>query len=167
MKVSVSGGTRPYKYSWSDRSLRGVRPGNVGPGSYSVTVSDKFGAQFVSEITLVEPDPIAIEVGEVKRISGFRKNDGSAVVTASGGTGELKYQWSNGSTNSTLANVGPGIYNLRVADENNCQVQTKVEIKKEKYIPELDISKVGVGQTLRINELSFDADSTGPQSGKL
>ncbi|MBK7636141.1 MAG: OmpA family protein [Saprospiraceae bacterium] len=33
-------------------------------------------------------------------------------------------------------------------------------MKREKYIPDLEISKVTVGQKLRINELNFKADSS-------
>ncbi len=167
LKVSVSGGIKPYKYKWSSSRLRGVRPRNVGSGSYAVTVSDKYGSQYISEITLTEPEPILVELEEVTRISGFRKNDGTATVTATGGTGRLRYQWSNGSEGEILSDVGPGKYTVKVIDKNNCMTSLTAEIKKEKYIPELDISKVGVGQTLRINELSFDADSTGLNPGSF
>ncbi len=169
LKVTTSGGTKPYKYKWSSAGMRGARTSNVGPGSYAVTVSDKYGSQYISEITLTQPDPILVTLEEVTRISGFRKNDGTATVTATGGTGNLKYQWSNGGEGAVLRNVGPGKYTVRVTDENNCMTPLTAEIKKEKYIPELDISKVGVGQTLRINELSFDADSTqlNPESYEI
>ncbi|MDF1697469.1 MAG: OmpA family protein [Saprospiraceae bacterium] len=169
LKVTAGGGTKPYKYKWSSPRLRGPRPNRVGPGSYAVTVSDKFGSQYISEVTLFEPDPIEISLVETKRITGFRKKDGMAVVSAKGGTGKLTYSWSNGSTGEVLDNVGPGKYRLKVVDENNCLAQMEVEVKKEKYIPELDITKVGVGQTLRINELSFEADSTilNPESFEI
>lgn len=169
LKITVSGGTRPYNYKWSSPRLKGPRPTNVGPGSYAVTVSDKFGSQFISEITLNEPTPITVELGEITRISGFKKEDGSAEVSAEGGTGKLNYQWSNGANGEVLTDVGPGKYTVRVTDENNCMTAIEIEIKKEKYIPELDISKVGIGQTLRINELSFDADSTvlNPESFEI
>jgi len=160
LKVTTSGGTRPYKYEWSEPGKRGARITNVGPGSYAVTVSDKYNAQYISEITITEPEPLTAELVEVTRISGFRKKDGTATVSAEGGTGELKYSWSNGSTGNKLTGVGPGRYTVKVYDENDCMVSLTAEVKKERYIPELDISKVGVGQTLRINELSFDADST-------
>lgn len=160
VKVSTTGGTKPYKYKWSNNRMKGVRPNRVGPGSYAVTVSDKFGSQYISEITLFEPEPIEVKLEESKRISGFRKKDGKAVVSAKGGTGTLSYEWSNGDKGSTLKGVGPGKYRVKVIDENKCVALLDVEIQKEKYIPELDITKVGVGQTLRINELSFEADST-------
>jgi len=169
LKVTTSGGIKPYKYKWSDPNLRGARPNRVGPGSYSVTVSDKYGSQYISELTIAEPSPIEVELLEITRISGFRKKDGTATISAKGGTGKLKYQWSNGSEGEFLTGVGPGKYTVKAIDENNCLTQLTAEIKKEKYIPELDITKVGIGQTLRINELSFDADSTdlNPESFEI
>ena len=169
LKVTAAGGIKPYKYKWSNPRMKGPRPTGVGPGSYVVTVTDKFDSKYVSEITITEPTPIVVELGEVKRISGFKRKDGSAEVTASGGTGELNYRWSNGSTGPKLQKVGQGRYTVKVSDENNCVASLTVEIKKEKYIPELDISKVDIGQTLRINELSFDADSTvlNPESFEI
>lgn len=169
LKVSASGGTKPYKYKWSSSGMRGSRPGGVGPGSYAVTVSDKYGSQYISEITLEEPAPIEVTLEEVTRISGFRKKDGTATVSAKGGTGQLKYKWSNGSEGNVLKKAGPGKYTVKVTDENKCVAILTAEIKKEKYIPELDITKVGVGQTLRINELSFEADSTvlNPESFEI
>lgn len=169
LKVTTSGGTKPYKYKWSTNKLRGARPSLVGPGSYAVTVSDKYGSQYVTEITVTQPDPIEVTLEEVTRISGFRKKDGTATVSAVGGTGQLKYRWSTGMEGNVLRKVGPGKYKVSVTDENRCVETLTAEIKKEKYIPELDISKVGVGQTLRINELSFDADSTdlNPESYEI
>lgn len=169
LKVTASGGIKPYKYKWSDPRLRGARPNRVGPGTYSVTVSDKYDSQYISDITLEEPSPIEVELLEITRISGFRAKDGTATVAAKGGTGKLTYQWSNGSTGEVLTGVGPGKYTVKAIDENNCFAELTAEIKKEKYIPELDITKVGIGQTLRINELSFDADSTdlNPESFEI
>ena len=117
----------------------------------------------------MEPDPIEVTLEEVTRVSGFRKKDGTAKVSATGGTGEFRYEWSNGNEGPVLTKAGPGIYTVKVRDENNCVVSLEAEVKKEKYIPELDITKVGVGQTLRINELSFDADSTelNPESFEI
>jgi len=85
---------------------------------------------------------------------------GGAIASASGGSGQLSYRWSNNQTEPALTRAAPGKYTLRVSDENGCSATAEVTIKKEKYIPELDIAKVEIGKALRINELSFDADST-------
>ncbi len=164
LKVSVSGGTKPYKYKWSESGMKGAKPYRLGPGSYAVTVTDKFGSLFVSEVTLSNPKPITIELGETSRVTGFNKKDGTAEVVAKGGSGALNYTWSNGAKGSKLLKAAPGRYTITVEDENGCREQLAAEIKKEKYIPELDIAKVNIGQALRINELSFDADSTNLRS---
>jgi outer membrane protein OmpA-like peptidoglycan-associated protein len=165
LKVSVSGGTKPYKYKWSEPGMKGSKPYRVGPGSFAVTITDKYGSLYVSEVTLSNPKPITIELGEVTRVTGFNKKDGTAEIIAKGGTGNLSYTWSsNRSQSSKLMNAAPGRYTVTVADERGCKEQLLVEIPKERYIPELDIAKVNIGQALRINELSFDADSTNLRS---
>jgi len=169
LEVSVTGGSRPYKYEWSESQLRGMSPSALAAGSYAVTVTDKYGSQYVSEATISEPEPISVVVDETQRVTGFGKNDGFAKITAQGGEGELSYKWSDGSTKEDLMNVGPGTYSVSVSDENGCVVTAQGKILKEKYIPELEISKVGIGQTLAINELTFKADSTNldPQNYEI
>lgn len=160
IKLSVAGGTRPYKYKWSDRTLRGNNPSGVKPGTYAVTVTDKNDAEIVSNITVTQPEKIVIEVIENRRITDTGSKDGRVEIAASGGTGALTVSWSNGKTGYALENIGAGNFTATVKDENGCQAQRLFRVKKEKYIPELDISKVIVGQKLRINELNFKADST-------
>lgn len=164
LKVSVSGGAKPYKYEWSKSTMKGPTPSNIGAGSYSVTVTDRYGSLYVSEVTLSDPDAISVKLGEVKRVTGYHKKDGYAEVIAEGGSGNLSYKWSNGAQGAKLEKASPGRYTVTVSDENGCKEQIQVDVKKEKYIPELDIAKVNIGQALRINELSFDADSTNLRS---
>ncbi len=160
ISVKVSGGVKPYKYQWDNKNLSGPQPNGLKAGKYTVTVTDKFGGNFVTEITLTEPEPLHIKTDSIHRISDVGKSDGIAIVSATGGTGALNYLWSNGTKGQVLKNAKPGKYTVTVTDENGCKVSHDVIINKEKYIPELDISKVNVGQTLRINKLTFDADST-------
>ena len=164
LKVSVSGGAKPYEYKWSEKGMKGATPSGLGSGSYAVTVSDRYGSLFVAEATLNEPNAIFVKLGEVTRVTEFNKRDGTAEVSAAGGTGALTYTWSNGDTGPKLKGVAPGKYTVVVSDENGCKTPVEIEIKKEKYIPELDITKVQIGKALRINELSFDADSTNLRS---
>jgi outer membrane protein OmpA-like peptidoglycan-associated protein len=164
LKVSVAGGAKPYNYKWSAPGMKGSTPHRVEPGSYAVTVTDRYGSLYVSEVTLSNPKAITIELGEVSRVTGFNKKDGTAEIIAAGGSGNLTYTWSNGSKGAKLLKASPGKYTVTVADERSCKEQLQVEVKKEKYIPELDITKVNIGQALRINELIFDADSTNLRS---
>lgn len=47
---------------------------------------------------------------------------GSATVTASGGTGPYTYQWSNGSSGSSVSGLPPGTYTVTITD-NSCNPQ--------------------------------------------
>jgi len=160
VKLSVSGGQRPYKYRWSDRSVRGNNPTGLAPGSYAVTVSDKNGAEVVSSVEVEDLEPITIVVVENRRISGDNKRDGYIALATAGGVGKLTTSWSNGKTGNIIDKLPSDNYTATVTDENGCTAKKVVRVRKERYIPELDISKVAVGQKLRINELNFQADST-------
>lgn len=160
LKVSAFGGNKPYTYNWSVPDNTGVSLYNMAPGTYTVTVTDKYNTAVTAGITVEDPLPIVIDVTENKRVTSPVAADGSATVKASGGTGSLKYTWSNGIKGPVLQKVNSGIYVLTVQDSKGCLASLEVEIYKEKFIPELEITKISVGQTLRINELNFEADSS-------
>jgi gliding motility-associated-like protein len=49
------------------------------------------------------------------------QNTGAIVVGASGGTGNLSFNWTGGlGTNPALSNIGAGDYQVTVTDENGC-----------------------------------------------
>ncbi len=158
--VNASGGQRPYKYKWSKNSMRGKNPKRVKPGSYAVTVTDKNKMEFVASIEITEPEAIKLNIDETQRISDKRLKDGYARISAMGGTGNLKAKWSNGEIGFEAKKLSKGNHEVTVTDASGCNVVETVEIKREKFIPDLDVAKISVGQTLRINELFFDADSS-------
>ena len=60
---SVDGGTPPYTYQWS-----GNQPGNamltsLGPGQYTLTVSDGNGCSFTQTYVVTEPDLVTLDIG--------------------------------------------------------------------------------------------------------
>lgn len=160
LKVSVSGGTKPYKYEWSDRSVRGPSPKGLAGGEYTVTVTDKYNATFVASVDLQTPSPIVMDVVSVDRISGSGKADGKAQIAVSGGIAPYQIMWSHGKEGLTMTNMRYGKYEVVIKDANGCQHTDFVQVGKDKFLPELDIAKVNIGQKLRINDLYFDADSS-------
>ncbi len=158
--VNASGGTKPYKYKWSKSSMRGKNPKNLKPGSYTVTVTDKNKVEFVSSVEIIAPEALVINVLETTRISGRGKKDGSATIEITGGTQPYSILWDNDETSLTASSLKKGFHDVVITDKNNCKTRQSIEIKREPFIPELQADKITIGQTLRINELYFDADSS-------
>ncbi len=116
--VTVSGGTQPYKFIWSNGATVNTIV-NLTAGTYTVTVTDNAGCTNTGgSITITQSSQIIINTTVVNAVCGSA--NGSATATVSGGTAPYQYQWSNGSTTNTISNVSGGTYSLTVTDANNC-----------------------------------------------
>jgi outer membrane protein OmpA-like peptidoglycan-associated protein len=160
IQVTVAGGTPPYTYQWGNKDLSGDKAENLGPGTYNLTVTDFYANAAVTEVKIQRPEDIKITLKETERVSAANRNDGKAIIEISGGKPPYKVNWSNGSKGTQIARLRAGDYTVNVVDENGCKAEKTITIPKEKYLPELTISKVIVGQKLRLNELYFEADSS-------
>lgn len=120
--VSVSNGTPPYTYSWSNGSVtQDLYYLYAGP--YELTVTDASGCQGVKSIDVNEPaSALALSVSTTKASCGLA--DGSASVAVSGGTGPYSYQWSNNVTTSANNGIAAGVYSVTVTDANGCSDST-------------------------------------------
>jgi outer membrane protein OmpA-like peptidoglycan-associated protein/ligand-binding sensor domain-containing protein len=160
IKVSASGGTRPYTYQWSINGATGNTISGLSAGKYEVTVTDKLQTSTVASIQLSAPDPVTVELVSNNRVTNPEKPDGSVYVKVTGGSGNYTYLWSNGLTTQNLTSARSGKYSLNIKDKNGCMASADFNVRREKFIPDLVIDKVTVGQKLRINELNFTADSS-------
>ena len=118
LTVNISGGTSPYNISWSN-GQNGTVINNLSAGHYSAMITDfnNCNTQILDSIT--EPTEILIVINTVDATTGM--NNGSAVALVSGGTPPYTYVWSNGGYNSSIFNLGAGVYNITVTDNNQCQ----------------------------------------------
>ena len=118
---TVSGGTKPYQYSWSNGS---TLPNVYGlpAGTYTLTVVDSNNCVVSASATLAEPAELAPNA-EIKHVSCFGGNDGSIDFNVQGGMGTYTYSWSNGATTQDISNLQAGVYRLTVKDENNCSIE--------------------------------------------
>ena len=158
VKVSISGGRPPYKYIWNNGNTTDVIS-SLSAGNYKVTVTDQNNSLLTPEIALSEPKILQLEMVENIRLKNPDKPDGAIIIKLSGGNGRYQYLWSTGSTSQNVAGLSTGQYSVTVSDKNGCTTSATYLVKREKYIPDLEISKVSIGQKLRINELNFAADS--------
>ena len=161
IKLTVTGGKKPYKYAWSDPSLSGKSVYKLKAGTYTATVTDKTNTEVVTSVEITAPTPIEIVVVETQRVSSDGATDGIIEVAVAGGSGELSYTWDNGKKGMRITRLAAGQHVLTVKDQNGCSIKKSITVKKAKSFPTIDASQLTVGQTLRFYNLYFLADSSG------
>ena len=131
-EATGSGGTGAISYSWSNGQT-GATLTNAAAGTYYVTIADANGCEYLDSIEIVSPDEIIL-VAEVTSdyngsdISCLGSTDGTANVTATGGTGTLSYLWSNGDATAAVTGLGAETYTVTVTDENGCSEVASVTL---------------------------------------
>lgn len=122
--AAVNGGTAPYQYAWNTGATSSNLT-NLGPGNYSVTVTDANGCSASGSTTVIEPAAVTLQVTSTN-VSCNGVPNGTATATASGGTGGLSYLWSNGQTQPSLSGLAAGNYSVTVTDANGCSATGSV-----------------------------------------
>ncbi|MBL7891103.1 MAG: gliding motility-associated C-terminal domain-containing protein, partial [Bacteroidia bacterium] len=93
IKVSVTGGTPIYTYSWTPVSGTDSILASLTPDTYSVTIIDSSGCSVTRSAVITEPAPFAAVVTK-KNISCFGSKDGQAKIVVTGGSLPYIYSWS-------------------------------------------------------------------------
>ena len=161
LRLSVSGGQAPYKYFWERARLKGdSNPAKLKAGNYKVTVEDNLGVRAYASIVIDDPKPLQNRIVKSEDVSSQSRKDGYAIISPKGGSPPYKVLWGNGEKGLEAKKLSFGFNYVTITDANNCSIEEVVQIKKPKILPDLDIAKIKVGQTLQINNLFFQADSS-------
>ncbi len=118
--TSVSGGTAPYSYLWSNGATTSGLSG-LSAGTYTFTVTDANGCSQSSSASIGQPaSALSGSLTTSGNVSCFGGSDGSIDVTASGGTAPYSYAWNNGATTQDISGLSAGSYSLVITDDNGC-----------------------------------------------
>ncbi len=120
--LTVSGGTTPYSYIWSNGSNSEDLTG-IGAGTYTVTVSDANGCTWTGSVSLTEPPALTASTSATDA-SCFGASDGAVDLTTGGGTPPYFYSWSNTTFTEDQTNVVAGTYSVTVTDAAGCSITT-------------------------------------------
>lgn len=112
------GGTPPLTYLWAPGGATTATSSNLPAGVYSVTVTDSKGCFVVTTATITQPTSVTVTSTVTSANCG--QANGSASVTATGGTPAYTYTWSTSATGSVLSNASAGTYTIIVKDANGC-----------------------------------------------
>ncbi len=117
--VGGTGGTMPYTYEWSNGATAATN--NVASGGgYIVTITDSKGCTSSQQYFVGEPLTIMFNFyNTVSAVCGGSNNGGTSVSTI-GGTGNITYTWSDGTTGNTISGLSPGMYMVTATDINGC-----------------------------------------------
>ncbi len=124
--LTVTGGVQPYRYTWSHGDTR-EDPDRLGPGQYTVTLSDANDCTATLSSTILQTNPIEAAISMVPAAC-FGTATGGASAQITGGTPPYQYLWSNGATTAAIQQVPAGDYTLRVTDSVGCQSEFSVRI---------------------------------------
>jgi SprB repeat/Secretion system C-terminal sorting domain/HYR domain len=118
-----TGGTGSVTYLWSNAATAQTIVG-LFSSTYTVTVSDANGCTSIQSV-VVSPFNCAISMQPiVTNITCAGANNGSIVLSQTGGTAPFTYLWSNGSTSSSITNLPSGTYTASLTDANNCLISS-------------------------------------------
>jgi PKD repeat protein len=128
-------------------------------GNYAVTISDANGCTFTTELTVSQPDPLAVLTYQ-ENVICYGDDDGYMNIDSVGG-GVPPYQFTFHTDtlveNTIFTNLDGGIYTLLVQDANDCILSTEISIYEP---PQIFLSAgedkwIVLGDSVRIEGLLF------------
>jgi gliding motility-associated-like protein len=129
--VTPNGGTTPINYLWSTNQSTATIT-NLPADVYSVTATDASGCSGSASVSITEPAPLTVNIGN--DISGC---EGTPVTIDAGG-GYTAYAWSNNANTQTISPTTSGIYTVTVSDTSGCTASDAVVVTFTP-IPDIDL----------------------------
>jgi gliding motility-associated-like protein len=126
--ASGSGGVGPYTFDWSN-GMSGTPITGLIPGPYIVTVTDQNGCTKTASVTVAISPGVSASINSHTNVSCNNGSNGTATVTATGGTMPYTYDWlPSGGSGPVATGLSAGTYTVTVTDANNCTATASVNI---------------------------------------
>lgn len=155
--VVLEGGNAPFTYLWSNGAttpnLRGI-----GPGSYTVTVTDRNGCSAAASITIesYEKPSVTFKFTDATCRHPF----GSAYALAWGGVEPYTFSWCNGVIGQGNPEIQPGLCAVTVTDARGCRVTDTLVISDPNITLQLEVTQGTCGSSASIR--ANVSGGTGP-----
>ncbi len=174
--IMVSGGHTaryPSNFNWTGPPGElDLVPGDsiqnsLGPGTYTVDITDFWGCNNTALFTLFEPPAIVLDVDSIRELNGWNitcngDSDGFINVSTSGGISGYEWDWSTGEMvlsdpeTEDQGDLMAGTYFLTITDSIQCTLDTSFTL--------LEPNKLGVTDSIphyHFYEIACAGDSTG------
>ena len=142
INLTVSGGTAPYTYFWSNSATTEDLGGLVA-GNYRVTVTDNNGCTAATNSSVSNTGGGPSLTATPIAVACPGGSNGSINLTVSGGTSPYNYFWSNGASTQNISNVAAGNYGVIVTDATGCQGVTAATVTQANPL-QVDATQVNI-----------------------
>ncbi len=151
--TSVTGGTSPYGYSWSNGAIT-ANLNNIPAGTYVLTVTDAYQFKTIKTYVVTQPDALVITGISKSNNTAHGGSAGQATAQVSGGVLPYTYSWSNNATTATIQSLAAGTYTVTVTDAKNCSITSEVYIDEPASKPS-GLAALGLDKK---NEITWTAN---------
>jgi hypothetical protein len=164
ISVNAIGGTGSLSYNWTPYGGTGITASGLIAGTYTCTVTDANLCTSSRSFTITQPTAIIVTTVSQTNVSCNNGNNGSASVSASGGTGALTYNWTPGNPTgdgtTSVSGLTAGSWTCTATDGNGCSVLRIITITEPTPISVSSVSQTNVSCN-GANNGSATASSSG------
>jgi len=162
INTSVTGGTAPYSYNWSN-GVNIANPSSLCAGNYCVTVTDNIGCPTISCVTITQPAQLVVTINKTNETSSGACN-GQAIANVTGGVPPYYYQWSNNVVNaSSISDLCAGEYCVTITDYNATINTACVTITFTSGVDNIDANQFNIYPNPTNGQVNIVTDNTVQQ----
>lgn len=136
--TTVTGGTPPYTFNWSNQSIE-QNPQWLTANTYTLSLQDSRGCSFYTSVTLNDPQGMLV-TGVITNVLCNGDTTGAIDISVAGGTPPYMYSWALGtggpifSNQSDLFHMPAGSYMATISDSNQCFTYNSFSISQQSQI---------------------------------
>jgi hypothetical protein len=128
--ITTLNGIGPFTYLWSNASIE-QDLANVGPGNYTVKVTDVgTGCSVERSYTVPTSNPLVV-THVVTPTSCLGDNSGAIDLTIAGGSTPYDIQWADGATSEDRSGLVAGNYKVTVKEAGGCSTTLNISVFKK------------------------------------
>jgi gliding motility-associated-like protein len=140
IRLNLVGGKAPVTLVWDDNATAGIDRNNIGPGKYTVTITDGKLCKIKQTFIITEPLPLELRADVSNPLNCLDANTGAINLVVTGGAPPFTFSWSNGATTEDLQNLPPENYTVTVTDANGCKKSESWKIIRfEQLTPTIEV----------------------------